>query len=303
MDDQTKKPQCDMHLVALANGLALTLVERRENRQVVNRWDPFCNLYDGVKKMDKYVFDKKNKRFSDYESVVIKSGNTALCISLPNSTRVAGAWLLIQDTLRSKHSLELFAHINSKFREVFLCQNDWKQLAQFEAIMRAGMSLCFDTQSDRVEVAGEMVLALIMTMKAFEFDKTYEVVDLVGDEEWPANTPFRDLPKIKMTVDFELAVKEKLPMMTDESIVLISKYQQAFKEYFDQFSDMRLLALGVNPLLATEGFKDIKALLGKEGKDLIRRAKKLVEDLVNEFTKDMKQSGAAVDTDSSEGEI
>lgn len=106
-----------------------------------------------------------------------------------------------------------------------------------------------------------------------------------------------------MTVDFELAVKEKLPMMTDESIVLISKYQQAFKEYFDQFSDMRLLALGVNPLLATEGFKDIKALLGKEGKDLIRRAKKLVEDLVNEFTKDMKQSGAAVDTDSSEGEI
>jgi hypothetical protein len=48
-----------------------------------------------------------------------------------------------------------------------------------------------------VEVGGEMVLSLAMMKEAYENDDVYHVVD-VNAKEWPASTPFQDLPRVKM---------------------------------------------------------------------------------------------------------
>ena len=70
-DEETKDGQFDMHLGALAAGLALSLVERRRDKKVINRWEPFMGLYIKLKKVVKYMFDKKNKRFVQYERASI----------------------------------------------------------------------------------------------------------------------------------------------------------------------------------------------------------------------------------------
>ena len=57
-------------------------------------------LYIKLKKVIKYMFDKKNKRFVQYERVLKKLGQEVIRVLIPNKTRVAGALLIVQGSLR-----------------------------------------------------------------------------------------------------------------------------------------------------------------------------------------------------------
>ena len=56
-DDWEDNPpgQCDVHLAALAVGLALSFVQRIQNQVVVNYWTPFRDLYKKAEKLAIYV--------------------------------------------------------------------------------------------------------------------------------------------------------------------------------------------------------------------------------------------------------
>ena len=56
-----------MHLGALFGGLALSLVELKVDKKVVNKWAPFLDLHKRLKDMCKYLLDKKNKCFPIYQ--------------------------------------------------------------------------------------------------------------------------------------------------------------------------------------------------------------------------------------------
>ena len=200
-----------MHTAALAAGLALSLVERKVKKRVVNYWEPFQDLYKQLKTAIKYVFDKKNKRFKDYNDVIRKSGKLVIVVSLPNSTRVAGALILLQDSIRSLHSLCYYALKCEKFEALCLNRIQWKQLTQFEAVMNPAMRLCFDSQGDRPEIAGEMPLTVIHLKVGYQYQEVYDVVDVDFVSEWVANIPFYQLPTIKMTTNPEKATKENIP--------------------------------------------------------------------------------------------
>ena len=95
-------------------------------KKVVNYWEPFQDLYKQLKTTIKYVFDKKNKCFKDYNDVLRKTGKLVIMVSLPNSTRVSVALILLQD-LRSLHSFRYYALKCEKFEA--LCLNrivQWK---------------------------------------------------------------------------------------------------------------------------------------------------------------------------------
>lgn len=210
-DEETKDGQCDMHLGALAAGLALSLVERRRDKKVINRWEPFMGLYIKLKKVIKYMFDKKNKRFVQYERVLKKLGQEVIRVLIPNKTRVAGALLIVQGSLRSMHSLRYYTLECSSFQKMFLNRDEWRQLAQFEAVMKPAMLLCFYAQGDRPEIAAEMVLVVIHLMMKYKYLDEYEVVDVTSSEHWTAMTPFHELPVIKMTTSPDKARLSKMP--------------------------------------------------------------------------------------------
>ena len=66
-------------------------------------------------------------------------------------------------------------------------------------------------------------------------------------------------------------------LMTDSSIELVKRYVKSYEAYFDHFSHDRLLAMAVNPLLVTQGFEDMIALMGDgSGNKIVETAKKLL---------------------------
>jgi hypothetical protein len=181
--------------------------------------------------------------------------------------------------------------------KVTISQDIWVLMAQFEGIMRSGMRLCFEKQGDRVEINGESVLALIMTKINFAFEDTYDVVDVMDEsKEWRASSSaFKDLPVVKMTTNPERARKDEgLPLMLEPTIELRKRYQESLDEYFKDFTKIKLLAMGVNPLLTTQGVADIKVLLRKngKGKELVNRIKQCIKEMLMDFSKDMKDPRA-----------
>ena len=55
-----------------------------------------------------------------------------------------------------------------------------------------------------------------------------------------------------------------ISLMTADSIELTTRYVDSLNHYFNNISDDRLLAMAVNPLLATRGFDEMIALVGDE---------------------------------------
>ena len=54
---ETSTGRCDMHLANLAAGIGLSLVERKQNKKVINYWNPFQDLYKFLKVAFKHIFD------------------------------------------------------------------------------------------------------------------------------------------------------------------------------------------------------------------------------------------------------
>ena len=141
--------QCDMHLAALAMGLALSFVQRVENGVVVNYWGPFCDLYKKAEKLGKLVFGKKSKTEYDLYLNLLKSQNMdVIGCRMMNKTRVGGCHLFIQDLLRSKFTLDHYASTKASVRAIYLSPEEWAQLSEFAAVLDKAVRLCFFSQED-----------------------------------------------------------------------------------------------------------------------------------------------------------
>ena len=70
--------------------------------------------------------------------------------------------------------------------------------------------------------------------------------------------------------------------MTAHSIELIRRLCDSYDEYFPKITDDRLLAMTVNPVMATKGFDDIVKLLADDGSgDVLKaRAKALLKQYI-----------------------
>ena len=81
--------------------------------------------------------------------------------------------------------------------------------------------------------------------------------------------------------------------MTDDSITLIGRYVVSYNEYFTTLRNDRILAMAVNPLLATPGCQDMLALMGHiKGQAFISKAKYLLENIIRKFTQGMEEEVA-----------
>ena len=65
-------------------------------------------------------------------------------------------------------------------------------------------------------------------------------------------------------------------MMNPDAIELTKRYLSSLDEYFGNVPEDRLLAMIMNPLLATCGFKDLTVLLEEEGVALVTRVTQLL---------------------------
>lgn len=59
-----------MHRADLVARLALSIVECRKKEQVVNYWHSFQDLYKDMKEVFTYIFNRKDRIFSELEAVL-----------------------------------------------------------------------------------------------------------------------------------------------------------------------------------------------------------------------------------------
>ena len=76
--------------------------------------------------------------------------------------------------------------------------------------MRSSMALCFNSQQDWIETAGEMVLALVELSANYQSQDVYKVVHGDGDA-WVATTLFDDIPQVKMTISRDISLAKNIP--------------------------------------------------------------------------------------------
>ena len=58
-------------------------------------------------------------------------------------------------------AMKQYATVCEKFEQLQLVRSKWRELAEFEAVARPSVRICFSTQSNRPEAGGEIVLDLI----------------------------------------------------------------------------------------------------------------------------------------------
>jgi len=91
--------------------------------------------------------------------------------------------------------------------------------------------------------------------------------------------------------------------MTQDSITLIGRYVDSYKEYFEVLRNDRILSMVVNPLLATHGCDDMKALMGRaKGDEFITNAKHLLTKNIKKFTQGMEAETASTTEESAPSE-
>jgi hypothetical protein len=200
-----------MHKGALMLGLSLSLVQRQECGVVVNKWAPFLDLYKDLSAMMHFGFGKRGKRYQDYKQTLERIQEVVFVADMPNDTRVAGCWNLMRDSLRHMFALTYYAEQKRDFCRKILDASQWAQLAEFEAIISATGEICYSSQSNRVETAGEMVLELAFLKFGYDHNNVYEVVDVRAKKPWPAEKTFRELPKLRMATSATVGRAKNIP--------------------------------------------------------------------------------------------
>ena len=106
--------------------------------------------------------------------------------------------------------IRYYATQKPAFESKGLSLEEWKQIVQFEAVMRKAFLFCFDTQGNRPEIASESLLALMELRIKYEYGKEWDVVDIEAGP-WDPDMKFENLPRVTMSSNSFVAEKKNLP--------------------------------------------------------------------------------------------
>jgi hypothetical protein len=144
---------CQMHAVELVLKHAFGLVERRSGGQVIDSFVQGKELRDRCKALASKVMDKKAKaRFAEYEALSMETWSVKpIKLKTPNATRVSGDYILIVSMLRAKSLLQVLvgqSKHTQAYKDCIIGSDDWKLIAEFEAVMSHIHHLAMTSQGD-----------------------------------------------------------------------------------------------------------------------------------------------------------
>lgn len=143
-----------MHTVDLAVKHGLGILVRKKRKEVVDPCVELTRVRTKIRELCAYVMDKKNK--SRFDELKLMSLDIWKCdcikLVIPNATRVAGFYRMLQSLIRNKHLLENAQKSDSKHLKELadhaLTENEWVGVAQIECILKQMTTLNMDMQSD-----------------------------------------------------------------------------------------------------------------------------------------------------------
>ncbi len=175
-----------------------------------------------------------------------------MSLEQPNETRVGGTKRLIELSLRSMHALRNYAMENSTFQDLMSNKQEWRQLAEYHAVLSEVYKLSMNTQT---ETPGYISIAyfesIVCQMRLFKRD-IYSVMDMDYVSKWPPTQSFNKLPTAHRITDVSKRTNfDKLSKNTNE---LIAHLRDELQKYTDVADTDMMIARIVNPVMVSMGF-------------------------------------------------
>ena len=237
---------CVMHTQELCLKHALGVCVRKRSGVVVDSFEEGKSLRDRVKLFASKVMDKKAKgRFAEYNRVCLDSYRTpALKIALPNDTRVSGTFLLFSDILRARGLILLYEGktvYSQVYKDCVLKTDEWKLIAEFEAVMRCTNLLALSSQT---EIVGEIAFAWleVINCKARLGPKrSFNVIDIT--QTWEPTRSRDEIP----------CAKVERAQLHPTTRTFIQRLLIEFENYFPHPDGDQLLATNLHPIMHFSG--------------------------------------------------
>ena len=222
-----------------------TILVRKKNKQIVDQCIPLTDLRNKVKNLCSYVMDKQKKnRYAEIKKIC-ESVFHCECVQLelPNVTRVAGFYRMIQSCIRNKYLIEALKTRGQKLLpeicNLSLTDSEWIDVVEIESILKEVTILNMNLQSDN---PGRQALTCYEILKTkqilFQEKPEFEVVDL--SDPWNPDVSFDNLPRTSYNTD----------RMGNIALTFLSRLKKEVETYLSHIdSDMKAACL-LNPVTA-----------------------------------------------------
>lgn len=245
-----QKVFCLMHTVDLAVKHALTILVRNRRGEVVDACEPITDLRLRLKALASYIMDRKVKsRFEDMKNLSILTYScTCVHLEIPNATRVAGFYRMVQSIIRNMPVLKkMQKNVPSSMVELYklsLTPEEWVDVSEIEAILSKITKLNMNMQSDMPGRQALTCYEIYFAVESlFNDSEGFNVVDV--NNFWTPSQTFDKLPRTKYP-------RNKLGNV---GTLLLERLQIEFNNYLtDLDSDMKVAAM-VHPVSHKLGMK------------------------------------------------
>jgi hypothetical protein len=234
------KSTCIMHTANLILEHALGIRPRK--REPNNEFLAGKRMCKNVHTALSLIMNKHNKRvFEHYLKICreqFQSGG--LKFLLPNETRVAGKYLMIQSLLRQHRAFKYLTNYDEEFKERFSNINftkyNWAFIQEMDGVMKKMGVLTIGTQTDQVGYILFCWYAAMLVRSTASSLKFFPLMKMT--EKWDPDTPINDIP----------LCKRERKDLTPDTIIVLSRIVAECDRYLPKpDSDMRL-AVYFNPV-------------------------------------------------------
>ena len=284
-----KTGKCDMHKAELVLKHATGLVQRYQNRILIDSNDSFCDLWSVFKKFASWLTSSKAPhRWERLKDGVKKFGGKIVLIPLPNDTRVGGLVLSIHNLFRDKPCMDEYCKTatlsDPNFKKRYPSEDEWLQLAQYEGILTNIKMVAMKLQTDDpgsnsaslLEIYTSFYHAQRMRMEGPDCGVGCLLRPNKPQKYWDARKSIDDLDEARRAIPY----KDLYPGPR----LLVRRIIQEFRYYLYNRDPDALKAVGCNPLLANV-YADMFVNFGVYDQDNVKEGRTIIiNDMIDRFT-------------------
>jgi hypothetical protein len=234
------KSTCIMHTanLILEHALGIRPRKREPNDEFLAGKRMCKNVHTALS----LIMNKQNKRVFEHYLKICREQfqSNGLRFTLPNETRVAGKYLMVQSLLRQHRAFKYLTNYDDEFKERFqnisFTEYDWTFIQEMEGVMKQMGVLTIGTQTDQVgyiSFCWYQIMLVRSTASSLNFFPMMKITD-----KWDPDTPIQDIPLCK---------RERKHLTPDTKIFLARIVSECDRYLPTPDSDMRL-AIFFNPI-------------------------------------------------------
>ena len=274
--------KCDMHRAELIMKHATGQAVRRRGRTVVDENPAFIKIYKKFHIFASWLMSKKARsRFEKLKEFAAKNGMIVIELQLPNGTRVGGCLIMFHSLFRNKFVMDDYARSalvqDAEFKSKYPSPEEWKQLAEYKAVLQPLQGCSMTLQTDDVSSASASLMEIFMSKHFIGkmVDNGVQVLN-VETSSWDPSLTMKKLESKRVNREHALLLPPTKELITH----IIREYKRYMLESRDIDAEKAMIG---NPLLCASCPRLFKKIKVYDDTDLFQIEKNFKDDAFEKF--------------------